>query len=162
MSDPNPSSGPLSTSIPDALTTILRGWKASLGLLLHNPCLTYSSGLAALNAVITFLAPKRVAIGAGYHGCHGVLRLHEKLSELKILPLECKPKDLQEGDLLHLETPVNPTGVAFNIQHYADVAHSRGAYLSVDATLAPPPLQDPFKHGADIHALRDKIHWRTF
>jgi cystathionine beta-lyase/cystathionine gamma-synthase len=124
--------------------------EAILGVLLHNPCLTYSSGLAALNALITFLAPKRVAIGAGYHGCHGVLRLHEKLSGLKILPLECKPDNLQEGDLLHLETPVNPTGVAFNIQHYADVAHSRGAYLSVDATFAPPPLQDPFKHGADI------------
>jgi cystathionine beta-lyase/cystathionine gamma-synthase len=112
--------------------------------------LTYSSGLAAFNALITFLNPKRVAIGAGYHGCHGVLRLHQKLSGLKLLPLDCKPEDLQEGDLLHLETPVNPTGEAFDIQHYADIAHSRGAYLSVDATFAPPPLQDPFKHGADI------------
>ncbi|EXJ83368.1 cystathionine beta-lyase [Capronia coronata CBS 617.96] len=124
--------------------------EAILGVLLHNPCLTYSSGLAAFNALITFLNPQRVAIGAGYHGCHGVLKLHQKLSGLKLLPLDCKPEDLQEGDLLHLETPVNPTGRAFDIQHYADVAHSRGAYLSVDATFAPPPLQDPFKHGADI------------
>jgi cystathionine beta-lyase/cystathionine gamma-synthase len=121
-----------------------------LTVLLKNPCMTYSSGLAAFNALITFLNPKRVAIGAGYHGCHGVLTLHEKLSGLKVLPLDCKPEDLQEGDLVHLETPVNPTGLAFNIQHYADIAHSRGAYLSVDATFAPPPLQDPFKHGADI------------
>ncbi|KAL2401744.1 putative trans-sulfuration enzyme [Exophiala dermatitidis] len=124
--------------------------EAILGVLLHNPCLTYSSGLSAFNALVTFLNPKRVAIGAGYHGCHGVLRLHQKLSGLKLLPLDCKPEDLQEGDLLHLETPINPTGQAFDIQHYADIAHSRGAYLSVDATFAPPPLQDPFKHGADI------------
>lgn len=121
-----------------------------LSVLLKNPSLTYSSGLSSFNALITFLNPKRVAIGAGYHGCHGVLRLHQRLSGLQILPLDCKPEELQEGDLLHLETPVNPTGLAFDIQHYADVAHSRGAYLSVDSTFAPPPLQDPFKHGADI------------
>ena len=121
-----------------------------LSVLLKNPCLTYSSGLASFNALITFVNPKRVAIGAGYHGCHGVLRLQQRLSGLQLLPLDCKPQDLQEGDLIHLETPVNPTGLAFNIEHYAEIAHSRGAYLSVDATFAPPPLQDPFKHGADL------------
>ncbi|KAI1608506.1 cystathionine beta-lyase [Exophiala viscosa] len=124
--------------------------EAILTILLGQPSLTYSSGLASFNALITFLNPKRVAIGAGYHGCHGVLKIHQRLSGLELLPLDCKPEDLQEGDLLHLETPVNPTGLAYNIQHYADIAHSRGAYLSVDATFAPPPLQDPFKHGADI------------
>lgn len=50
---------------------------------------------------------------------------------------------------MHLETPVNPTGRAYNIQHYADLAHQRGAVLTIDATFGPPPLQDPFKHGAD-------------
>lgn len=124
--------------------------EAILTILLGHPCVSYSSGLASFNALVTFLNPKRVAIGAGYHGCHGVLGLHQRLSGLKILPLDCKPEDLQEGDLVHLETPVNPTGLAFDIQHYAEVAHSRGAYLSVDSTFAPPPLQDPFKHGADI------------
>jgi cystathionine beta-lyase/cystathionine gamma-synthase len=124
--------------------------EAILTVLLRNPSLTYSSGLAAFNALITFLNPKRVAIGAGYHGCHGVLELHQRLSGCKILPLDVDPQELQKGDLVHLETPVNPTGLAFDIQHYADIAHSRGAYLSVDATFAPPPLQDPFKHGADI------------
>ncbi|KAJ9645416.1 uncharacterized protein PV06_07884 [Exophiala oligosperma] len=124
--------------------------EAILSVLLHNPCLTYSSGLSAFNALVTFVNPKRVAIGAGYHGCHGVLKLHQRLSGCKILSLDCKPEELEKGDLLHLETPVNPTGLAFNIQHYADIAHSRGAYLSVDATFAPPPLQDPFRHGADF------------
>ena len=45
---------------------------------------------------------------------------------------------------------MNPFGEAFNIQHYADIAHSRGAYLGVDSTFAPPPLQDPFRWGADV------------
>jgi cystathionine beta-lyase/cystathionine gamma-synthase len=49
-----------------------------------------------------------------------------------------------------VETPINPTGMALNIQEFADRAHSRGAILIVDATFGPPRLQDPFKHGADI------------
>lgn len=121
-----------------------------LSSLLHAPCITYSSGLAAFHALLTFLNPKRVAIGAGYHGCHGTLELHTRLTGAKILPLDCPASDLNPGDLLHLETPVNPTGLTFNIEHYASIAHSRGAYLSVDATFGPPPLQDPFKHGADV------------
>lgn len=124
--------------------------EAILASLLHAPCLTYSSGLSALHALLTFLNPKAIAIGDGYHGSHGVLGLHKRLTGCKILPLDCKPEDLGEGDLICLETPVNPTGNAFNIQHYANVAHSRGAYLSVDSTFAPPPLQDPFRWGADV------------
>jgi cystathionine beta-lyase len=118
--------------------------------LLHAPCLTYSSGLSALHALFTFLNPKAIAIGDGYHGSHGVVGLHKRLTGCRILPLDCKPEELGEGDLICLETPVNPTGNAFNIQHYANVAHSRGAYLSVDSTFAPPPLQDPFQWGADV------------
>ena len=121
-----------------------------LSTLLHNPTIVYSSGLASFHALLTHLNPKRIAIGAGYHGCHGVLDLHVRLTGAKILSLDCKPEDLNEGDLLHLETPINPTGLAFNIAHYAALAHSRGAYLSVDSTFGPPPLQDPFLHGADV------------
>jgi cystathionine beta-lyase/cystathionine gamma-synthase len=69
---------------------------------------------------------------------------------MKKLPLDCSDTALEEGDLIMLETPVNPTGNAFSIEHYAQKAHSRGAYLMVDGTFAPPPLQDPFLWGADI------------
>jgi cystathionine beta-lyase/cystathionine gamma-synthase len=124
--------------------------EAILSSLLHAPCLTYSSGLSAFHALLVFLNPKVIAIGDGYHGCHGVIRLQQRLTDCKQLPLDCKPEELSEGDLICLETPINPTGRAFNIQHYADIAHSRGAYLMVDATFGPPPLQDPFKHGADV------------
>lgn len=57
---------------------------------------------------------------------------------------------LGKGDLVHLETPLNPTGEAYEIEKYAGWAHERGAVLSVDATFAPPPLQDPFAWGADF------------
>lgn len=123
-----------------------------LSSLLGAPCLTYGSGLAAFHALLTWLNPKVVAIGAGYHGCHGVLKIYQKLTKCKIVDLfdESTWGELGEGDVVHLETPLNPTGKAFNVQYFADMAHKRGAVLTVDATFAPPPLLDPFKFGADF------------
>lgn len=37
-----------------------------------------------------------------------------------------------------------------NLAKFAEKAHSRGAFLTVDATFGPPPLQDPFLWGADV------------
>ena len=51
---------------------------------------------------------------------------------------------------MHLETPVNPTGEAFEISKYAEKAHRRGAWLLLDATFGPPGLQNPFMWGADL------------
>ena len=112
--------------------------------------MSYSSGLAAVHAVYVFLNPKRVSMGAGYHGCHGVLDLHTKITGGRQLSLDCSEEELQKGDLIQLETPMNPTGEAFEIKKYAEKAHRRGAYLFVDATFGPPGLQDPFAWGADV------------
>lgn len=69
---------------------------------------------------------------------------------MQILPLDGPATDLQQGDVIHLETPINPSGLALDISKYARKAHSRGAYLLVDGTFAPPGLQDPFLQGADM------------
>jgi cystathionine beta-lyase/cystathionine gamma-synthase len=100
--------------------------------------------------MIVFLNPKRIAIGDGYHGSHGVIRLMTKLTGVRQLDLDCADAELGPGDLLHVETPLNPTGEARNLAFYADKARRTGAVLSVDATFAPPPLLDPFAFGADI------------
>jgi cystathionine beta-lyase/cystathionine gamma-synthase len=121
-----------------------------MSVLLKAPCLTYASGLAAVHAAFILLSPKRISIGDGYHGTHGVLRIHRRITGCTQLPLDCEAEELSAGDLVFLETPVNPTGNAFNISYFADKAHSRGAFLMVDSTFAPPPLQDPFYWGADI------------
>lgn len=68
----------------------------------------------------------------------------------EMLPLDCAAEELGPGDVVHLETPVNPTGEAFCIENFARKAHARGAYLLVDATFGPPGLQDPFVWGADV------------
>jgi cystathionine beta-lyase len=69
---------------------------------------------------------------------------------MEVHPLDAPATQIQSNDLIHLETPLNPTGMALNIRYYADLAHSRGAFLSVDSSLGPPGLQDPFACGADI------------
>ncbi|TVY57992.1 putative trans-sulfuration enzyme [Lachnellula cervina] len=125
-------------------------FEAILSEILKGPSLTYASGLSAFHSLLVFLNPKRIAIGEGYHGCHGVIDIHKKLTGLQKLELDCPAEDLQPGDIVHVETPLNPTGEARNLKAYADKAHSRGAFLTVDATFAPPPLQDPFIWGADI------------
>ena len=79
-----------------------------------------------------------------------MIDIHQKLTGSKKLDLYCDPEELQAGDIIHVESPLNPTGTAYNLKEFADKAHSRGAFLTVDATFAPPPLQDPFLWGADI------------
>ncbi|KAJ6015891.1 trans-sulfuration enzyme [Penicillium herquei] len=121
-----------------------------LSALLNGSAISYSSGLSSLHAALTLLNPRRISIGEGYHGCHGVIALFTRLTGLQKLPLDCAATDLESGDVILLETPVNPKGTAFDIAAFAEKAHSRGAYLIVDSTFAPPGLQDPFLWGADI------------
>ena len=126
-----------------------------LSSLLGGRAMTYTTGLSAFHAIMIHINPKRVAIGAGYHGVHGVLAIHQKLTGCQKVDLHGSDEDwdaagLTAGDLVHIETPLNPTGEAYDISSFAERAHKRGALLSVDATFAPPPLQDPFAHGADL------------
>ncbi|RYO78872.1 hypothetical protein DL766_010313 [Monosporascus sp. MC13-8B] len=132
--------------------------EAVLSSLLGGPALTYSSGLAAFHALLVFLNPRRIAIGGGYHGCHGVIRLLSKLTGLRMIEFDpsspadddaALERELGPGDVVHVETPLNPTGEARDLERYAAIARRAGAYLVVDATFAPPPLLDPFRWGAD-------------
>ena len=120
-----------------------------------NHVVSYSSGLSAFHALLVNVVPKVIAISEGYHGCHGVIDLHKKMHGVKTVDLHADEAawdaaGLGKGDLVHLETPLNPTGEAFEIKKYANRAHARGAFLSVDATFGPPGLQDPFAWGADF------------
>lgn len=124
--------------------------EAILAALLKAPVVTYASGLAAIHAALILLKPRRVSIENGYHGTHGVIAIHQRLTGCQKLPLDCEVNELAAGDVVWLETPVNPSGCARNIAYYAQRARARGAYLIVDSTFAPPPLQDPFRQGADM------------
>ncbi|GAQ03957.1 uncharacterized trans-sulfuration enzyme YHR112C [Aspergillus lentulus] len=121
-----------------------------LEYILKGKVVTYASGVSAFTALLILLNPKRLCMSPGYSGCESASGIISRLSSMRRLPLDCDISELQEGDLLHLETPLNPTGEVLEIKKYADKAHSRGAFVSVDCSLAPPGLQDPFAWGADI------------
>ncbi|ODV62246.1 putative cystathionine beta-lyase [Ascoidea rubescens DSM 1968] len=111
----------------------------------------YSSGLAAFNAILFHYSPKRIFIDHCYAGCHGIVNLFKRfgLKEFGVSEEELK-ENLSQGDLIHIETPVNPEGTSYDIEYFTKIAHERGAYVSVDSTFAPFPLQDPFLFEADI------------
>lgn len=134
-------SAPNSTRLEAILTSLLGG-----------PSLTYASGLAAFHALLVHLNPRRIAIGGGYHGCHGVIEVMERLTGLEKLDLESEEdlSKLRPGDVVHVETPLNPTGEARDLAYYRRRADEFGCYLTVDATFAPPPLMDPFQYGVDV------------
>lgn len=111
--------------------------------------MTYSTGLAAFHAIMVLLNPKRIFIGDGYHGVHGNIDVMTKLTGVQKLSLD-QLDQLGPGDIVHIETPLNPTGEARNLSYYSAKASAVGAYLTVDATFGPPPLQDPLQFGADI------------
>ncbi|GLB33706.1 putative cystathionine gamma-synthase [Lyophyllum shimeji] len=119
-----------------------------LSRILDGYALTYASGLAASYAALVFYQPKRVAISEGYHGCHATIEVYKKTKgvDLQIIGLD---DEFRPGDLCWLETPLNPTGESRDIQYYADRIHKVGGKLLVDSTFGPPPLQYPFKFGAD-------------
>ncbi|KIM65351.1 hypothetical protein SCLCIDRAFT_1212521 [Scleroderma citrinum Foug A] len=115
----------------------------------HGHAITYASGLAAAFSALTYYKPKRIAISGGYLGCHGAIDIYLRGrpdNNTSIISLE---DDFQEGDLCWLETPLNPTGESRDIKYYADKIHGVGGKLLVDSTFGPPPLQYPFKFGAD-------------
>lgn len=52
--------------------------------------------------------------------------------------------------LIHIETPGNPTMAVTDIAAVAEIAHKKGARLTVDNTFMSPVLQRPLELGADV------------
>lgn len=127
--------------------------EAALSVILGGPSVTYSSGLAAYQALLTHVNPKRLILLKCYPGCLAVSTMHSRISGMELL--RSPPRTYQSGDLVHLETPGNPSGVATRIETLAAKLHSVGAELCIDSTFAPPPIQNPFHQGADyvLHSM---------
>ena len=113
-------------------------------------CVVYSSGLAAYYAALTCYNPKRIFIEQCYHGCHSICNIFKRNYGLQTFSFDEIESKAQPGDIVHLETPVNPYGTSSDIQKLADRAHAKGALLLIDSTFAPPPLQNVWDFGADI------------
>ncbi|KAG0688164.1 hypothetical protein C6P40_001340 [Pichia californica] len=123
--------------------------EAILSKIIGGECIVYNSGLSAFFAAIMYFNPKTVAIGDGYHGCHGILELLKRNYNIKVVNLN-QLDQLSKGDLIHIETPENPYSIVHDISFYVSKAKEIGAFTLVDATFAPPPLSNPFDFNVDM------------
>ncbi|EDO18119.1 hypothetical protein Kpol_1031p23 [Vanderwaltozyma polyspora DSM 70294] len=110
----------------------------------------YSSGLSAYFAAIMSFNPKRIFMSQNYHGCIAIAEMFQRNGMVKKYTLDEIEQYAEKGDIVHLESPVNPFGTSYDIEAFAKRAHAKGALLLVDGTFAPPPLQNVWDFGADI------------
>ncbi|CAL9736498.1 cystathionine gamma-lyase [Monosporozyma servazzii] len=130
---------PNSTRVESVMSEILGGY-----------AVVYNTGVSSFYAAMVHYNPKRLFIGESYHGVHAIADIMTRNYGLKQYSLNDIEEFAQEGDLVHIESPVNPYGTSINIQEYVDRAHAKGAKVTIDATFAPPPLQDSWDFGVDM------------
>lgn len=126
--------------------------------------LVFGSGLAAVSALTDTLraGDRLVAQNVMYHGA---LDLFRRLAERRGIRLDLfDPADpgaleaalsKEPATLVWVENPCNPTWGIIDLQRAAEAAHTAGALLAVDSTIAPPCTTRALDFGADIvfHSL---------
>ena len=121
-------------------------------------CKLFASGMAAATALVQTLRPgnRLVAPSVMYWSLRAWLISF--CADWNIELAFYDPSDeadmdrvvkAQATDMLWVETPANPTWQVVDIKHAADLAHSVGAQLVVDSTVATPLLTRPIELGAD-------------
>ncbi|WFD43982.1 cystathionine gamma-synthase [Malassezia psittaci] len=132
-----------------------------LSSLLGGYALTYGSGLSASLAVVSAVNPSVIALRRGYFGVHEVFKIYSRNRDVSFIDLDDEYPEIegkldsssglrQGGLLVWVETPLNPTGEARDLEYYTKRAHAKKGYIGVDSTFAPPPLQNPFNQGVDF------------
>jgi cystathionine gamma-synthase len=120
--------------------------------------MVFASGLAACSALLETVAVDGhlVAPEIMYHGAQDWMRrLHDRrgmgltlfdAAEQGALGDAIRPG---QTTIVWIETPLNPTWDIIDISAAAEAAHSAGAILVVDGTVAPVTTR-PIEHGADV------------
>lgn len=120
--------------------------------------LSFSSGVAATDAVIKLLMPgDEVIAGNDMYG--GTYRLFSKVFEkfgirfhyINLSDTSAIKKHINERTrLIWVETPTNPLMNVVDIAAVTSLAKGKKILVCVDNTFASPYLQNPLDHGADI------------
>ncbi len=130
-----------------------------------------SSGMAAIKQAVEPLLAKRrqgaeqinfVSAAQVYGGTFQLfnLRMAERGAGVRWVTHPCeieawRPLIDDNTRFLYAEMPSNPQQACFDIAAVAELAHTHGIPLIVDATIATPALLRPLEYGADIvvHSL---------
>src|SRR5687768_12990616 len=118
----------------------------------------YSSGLAAMDAVIKLLQMGDEVLcandlyGGSYrlltkiYGTMGIKSRYINMTDLTLLESSIRP----ETKLIWLETPTNPTLQILDLEAICNIAQQKNIPVAVDNTFASPYLQNPLAFGATI------------
>jgi cystathionine gamma-lyase len=141
--------------------TVLQNNLAALENGTHGLC--FSSGMAAIDAVVKLLQPGDEVIAANdlYGGTYRIFTKIFAAFGIKFHFVSMHNMDAVKSHinantkLLWLETPTNPLLNIIDIKEAATIAKSHNLLLAVDNTFATPYLQNPLDMGADIvmHSL---------
>jgi cystathionine gamma-synthase len=135
-------------------------WSAfedAVGALEGGQARAFSSGLAAISAVLSLLPEAAIVVGPdnAYTGTRA--QLDERvdagratLRAVQVADAAAVAAAAQGADLVWLESPTNPNLDVADISAAAAVCARQGAMLVVDNTFATPLLQRPLELGADI------------
>lgn len=118
----------------------------------------FSSGLAALDAVVRLLEPGDEILSTNdlYGGTYRqMVQVHEKYGiKSSFLPMEnaagVKKAIGKHTKLLWIETPTNPMLNLVDIRAICELARDKDILTCVDNTFASPYLQNPIDLGADL------------
>lgn len=129
----------------------------ALGALEGGSAITFSSGMAAANAILDLLPPgsRVVAPTAVYTGVGVRLRELDEAGHLSLNTVEIDDtaavvQACGDVDLLWIESPTNPLLQEADLAACIAAAHAAGARVVVDNTFATPVLQQPLTVGADL------------
>lgn len=139
---------PTRNALQDNLAALENGTRA----------ICFSSGLAAMDAVIRLLNPGDEVLstndlyGGSYrqlvrvHGRYGIKSRYIDMSDVKSI----REYINENTKLIWVETPTNPMLNIIDIQAVCDIAKEKGIMVCVDNTFASPFLQNPLDLGADL------------
>src|SRR4051812_7368296 len=134
--------------------------ETAIGALDGGECITFSSGMAAIGAVLRATAATGRAIVLPSDGYYATRALaHAELAPLGVVVREVPTTGpwpaLDGATLLLVETPSNPGLDVCDLRAAAAGAHAAGALLAVDNTTATPLGQRPLELGADLVVASD-------
>lgn len=140
----------------DASPTVA-AFEQVIGVLEGGHALAFSSGIAALAAVVDRLPVGSVVVvpDEGYSGTVATFREHEALGRLVVRRVSPDDTDAVRAacagaTLVWVETVSNPLMSIVDLPAVAAAAHEAGAVLAVDATFSTPLVVRPLELGADI------------
>ena len=138
------------------------GYELALGELEGGSATVFSSGMAAVSAVLVSLTRPGDAVVLP-SDCYGTVRTlaAEHLStrgvEVRLVPTDqVAMEEAADGArLVWAEVPSNPGLDVLDLQELARATRRAGALLAVDHTLATPLALRPLEHGADLAVCSD-------